>query len=155
MILQTRPSPETGQNPAFLPLDLRLVVFDHTVYYREDIQAEAGKIFQVYVYDANRVTNCCEIRPSYELYPLLTQPLNCPESERERDALDELVGQDTDERYIHCSVIDAIPALRQRPYEVIERDLSETYEAQFESAIEKMRGNPPCVMPGRSDCILV
>jgi hypothetical protein len=48
--------------------DLRIFKDDETIHWREDIQARAGRIFGVYLFDANRHVHCCELTPSYELH---------------------------------------------------------------------------------------
>lgn len=49
---------------ASLGFDIQLVVVDESRDYRDHVLELAGKVFQVYAYDANRVTHCCEITPS-------------------------------------------------------------------------------------------
>jgi hypothetical protein len=66
---------DTAEAQKILP-HFKIVVLDETEYWREEIVAKAGKIYGAYLFDANRHVNCCELTPSYELYPLYSNPLN-------------------------------------------------------------------------------
>jgi len=141
-----------------LPLDLRFVVFDETQYYRADICEKAGKVYQTYVYDANRVTYCCEITPSYMLIPFYTQAMNYLEDDAAREALDEVItlaNAEAEEHHVHCRVIDHIPNTHKRTYHLVERDMDEEYQKQFDSVLDRLRGNPPAIAAGRPDCIII
>lgn len=139
-----------------LGFDIHLVVIDESRYYRDDVLKLAGKVFQVYAYDANRVTHCCEITPSYELHPVATQALNCPESEADRETIDEMLcSAQHDAIYMQCRAVAGMSDKFRRAYHVIESQEDETYESQLESVLERIRCNPPCVAPGRTGCILI
>lgn len=141
-----------------LAMDLHFVVFDETRYYSAEIREKAGAVYQTYVYDANTVTHCCEITPSYLLVPLHTQALNYLEDDVARGALDEqltVANSEADERYVHCRVINRIPNTHKRRYHLVERDLDEEYQKQFDGVLDNLRGNPPTILPGRSDCIII
>lgn len=142
---------------ARLPIDLQLVVLDETRFYRKDVQRLAGKVLQVYAYDANRVTYCSEITPSYDLRPIETYAL--ASSELNVAEYEEVYGmlnsEPHDSHYRHCKFVDGLSHLHRRPYHVFERDMYEDYDFQVETLLENIRCNPPCIMPGRSDCIIV
>ncbi|MGF6603989.1 hypothetical protein P3T23_008744 [Paraburkholderia sp. GAS448] len=141
---------------ASLDLDIQLVVIDETRYYSDDVLYLAGKVFQVYAYDANRVTHCCEVTPSYQLHPVATQALNCPESEEEREKIDEMLRSELqDVIYMHCRTVEVMSDKYRRAHHMIDRDLDETYDKQLESVLEHIRCNPPCVAPGRAGCIVM
>lgn len=141
-----------------LPLDLRFVVFDETRYYSAEIREKAGKVCQTYVYDANRVTHCCEITPSFTLIPFYTQAMNYFEDDAARAALDEvltLANAQAEVRYVHCRAIEAIPNTHKRKYHLVERDLDEDYQKQFDSVLDHLHSNPPMIAAGRPDCIII
>ncbi|PNE59575.1 hypothetical protein A8H39_00035 [Paraburkholderia fungorum] len=142
---------------AQLPIDLQMVVLDETRFYREDVQRLARKVFQVYAYDANRVTYCSEITPSYDLraietYALTASDLNAAKRE---EVYGMLNAEPHDSQYRHCKSVDGLSSLYRRPYHVFERDTDEDYDFQLETLLEHIRCDPPCIMPGRSDCIIV
>src|SRR5687768_6276956 len=47
--------------------DFRVYRMDVTEYWNEDIQARAGRLFAVYLFDANRHVHACELTASYEM----------------------------------------------------------------------------------------
>jgi len=98
-----------------LPMDLHVIAIDETEYWTmpEHMSAVIGRIEQLYYYDANRVTYCCEMTPSYwlEAYDVRFIPKSgC------------VVGDDLDERiydtlrqhadlegtYYHCHNINGL-----------------------------------------------
>ncbi|VVE35447.1 hypothetical protein [Pandoraea terrigena] len=139
-----------------LDIDIQLVVIDETRYYSDDMRKLAGKVFQVYAYDANRVTHCCEITPSYELHPVATQALDCPESDAEREKIGEMErSAPQDVIYMHCRAVEVMSDKYRRAHHVIERDLDESHDKQLESVLEHIRCNPPLVAPARAGCIII
>lgn len=88
--------------------DIRVVAIDDTNEWHEDTQKAGGKIKTVYYFDASQITHCCEITPSYLLYPLYAFTEN-EVSEEIKEALDYGIHVENPEpRYFHCSEIDAI-----------------------------------------------
>ena len=89
-----------------------LVKIDETQYWTPDIIEKAGKIWAVYLYDADEGTFCCELTPSYFLEPLYYSPEKfiegIDEREQVEDAFDEVLRDDRG-RYFHCKDIDRIP----------------------------------------------
>lgn len=86
----------------------KIVVLNETNYWSEEMQAKAGgAIFRAYLYDATRIVHCCEITPSYELFPLYTTPWR----DDENGSVDEEIrlAEDNDVRYVHCHSINALP----------------------------------------------
>jgi hypothetical protein len=136
-------------------LNIQLIVFDESRYYADRVLELAGKVFQVYAYDSHRPTHCCETTPSFESHPVATQALNCPDSEDERDALDEMLRSTQQEPiFMHCRVVQSTSSLFRRAHYECDRDGEEEYDTQLESALERIRCNPPCVLSGRQDCVL-
>lgn len=141
---------------ASLILDIQLVVIDETRYWCKDVVQLAGKVFEVYAYDANRVTHCCEITQSYELHPVATQALNCPESKTLRENLDEMLrAAQQDPIYMHCRAVDVMSGKYRRAHHAFDRDLDYTYDEQLERVLEQIRCSPPCVAPAREGCIIL
>lgn len=143
-------------SPASLGLDIQLIAIDETRHWSKDVVQLAGDVFRVYAYDANRVTHCCEVTPSYELYPVVLEASNCPASEDKRERLDEMLRSvQQDPIYMHCRSVDLMSRKFRRPYHVIDRLLDDTYDEQFERVLEEIRCNPPFIAPGRDGCIII
>jgi hypothetical protein len=71
--------------------DFCILKFNTTKYWRENIQREAGEIYNVYIFDANRIVHAADLSPSYELHYLgPTWTASC-ESEEERSRLFEQI----------------------------------------------------------------
>ena len=85
----------------------KLVVLDETSNWPKEIVAKAEKIYRTYIFDANRAVHCCEITPSYELFPVCTTPLI---DDRE-GTLEEMLcgGEDYDVVYWHAHRLDRLP----------------------------------------------
>ncbi|WP_415912365.1 hypothetical protein [Neptuniibacter sp. QD37_11] len=83
-----------------------LVAVEETQGLSEEIQAQTGRFFVVYLYDANQQVNCCELTPSYELEPIYyvcEHPIS--------DELDQSLHEEaarSDVRYIWASSIDGM-----------------------------------------------
>lgn len=115
------------------------------------LREKAGKIFGVYIYDANKHVHCAELTPSYELYFVESQPLNVPEDEYERDAFyEDLVATDASESvyYMHVSTVDRMPEVPENgPLQAGRFILSsqepwgETSDEAIEEALEWARCN--------------
>jgi hypothetical protein len=85
--------------------DFRVFKTETTRYWRKDIRRKAGKLFAVYLFDANRHVHACELTPSYEMHyvgPTWTNSVGDRMSEtiREGDADTDLVS------YYHVRGID-------------------------------------------------
>lgn len=78
-------------------------------------QVLAGSIYGVYVYDANSVTHCCEITPSYDCRLVHSVPGEFHEDEARRENIDEALRQGDaegpDQQYTHCRGVDKLPVL--------------------------------------------
>ncbi|MGC8732665.1 MAG: hypothetical protein ACP5RC_10440, partial [Halothiobacillaceae bacterium] len=85
----------------------RMVSIVSTSGWRDDLLVKAGgAIAETYLYDENRVTHCCEITPSYEMYRVDTLPWSPDES---GDLESELrSGYDSDVIYMHTKVVDGM-----------------------------------------------
>jgi hypothetical protein len=91
----------------------KLVKFETTQNWKEDFLKDLGikKIHTWYIFNSLRVTNCCELMPSYELLPVAEEPENAhdlPRKNREifydhssLNLLDECI-------YMHCNSVDKI-----------------------------------------------
>lgn len=85
----------------------KLIRLDDTANWNiADIEKHYGKIYCVYLYDANQVTNCCEITPSYLLFPLYSYAEK-EISEAQQDVIDEN-NIYSDDMYVHCKDIDSV-----------------------------------------------
>lgn len=87
---------------------------DVTGHCREDFVARCGgKVYEVFLFDANEVTYCCEVTPSYCLYPVSLEAGDLPEEEDVRNRLfEELIDarhELEDVCYMHCRDVDRLP----------------------------------------------
>lgn len=90
-----------------VPLPL-LYFTDASRYYdTELVEKSGGKIFDVYLFDANLQVYCCSITPSYEMEFFEAVPLKGPEEPQYRDELeDDLAGANLHTervRYFDCA----------------------------------------------------
>jgi len=86
---------------------LRLILLDETKGWRDDIKEACGKIFTPYMYDENQHTYCCEVTPSYTLYPLPS----FAENEISDEMQENLMDGDNENRepiYMHVSTVNAM-----------------------------------------------
>jgi hypothetical protein len=89
-----------------VPLPL-LYFTDASGYYDQElVKKSGGKIFDVYLFDANLLVSCCSLTPSYEMEFFEAVPLKGPEEPQYRDELeDDLVGANLGEhqvKYFDC-----------------------------------------------------
>jgi hypothetical protein len=108
MLLQDRLSTENVKNKA-KTAKLRLVQFDETGEWSDEIVAKAGKIKGVYMYDANQHTYCCELMPSYTMIPLRSYADPDDDREIDDDTYYSLLFNDNNDEpsYMHVSFVDA------------------------------------------------
>lgn len=92
-----------------------LIMLDETNDWQPAIIEKTGRMFTIYLYDADEVTHCCEITPSYYLIPIdwaaekyVVDTLGDEEAEAFRGNLDEDWRTSTDPIYVHCASIDRI-----------------------------------------------
>lgn len=72
-----------------VPLPL-LYFVDATRSYSEDlVKRSGGRIFDVYLFDANLHVHCCSITPSYEMQYVDSVSAKFPDDEQDRDNLNE------------------------------------------------------------------
>ena len=88
---------------------LRIVKFDVTHFWNEEFRNEynTGGITDYCLYDANEITHCCEITPSYWIIPVHTETENFISD----DGFSELlINNDHDPLYVHCSDVEKLPS---------------------------------------------
>ena len=128
-----------------LPRDIVAVALNETRHYLIDPADKPyiDRILGVYILDRSERTHCCEITPSYSLehvYDTVVASFDCPDDIRER--LDERYAHlGGDDIYVHCSVIDALPADRIRVWRG--DDPIESDDEAMEHAREHFQGNCP------------
>lgn len=111
------------------------------------VQRAGGAIYGIYLYDALRAVNCCEITPSHELHLIGSQPASFIEDECARESLhDDLMAGDAqgdDVSYFHCAAIERMlgngSAIAGRDFG--EESAEEGYEVALEEKLEYVRGN--------------
>lgn len=84
----------------------KLVAFDETRYWNKEFLARLGiaKVMAVYLFNALSVTYCCEITPSYELWPIESHP-DVTLSDEQYDEFNEADRGCSEVAYMHCSDI--------------------------------------------------
>ena len=89
--------------------NLKLVRYDETEYWNKEFLKRIGakKVTAIYLFDANRTVRCCEITPSYELYPVTTHTDNHL-SDDDYEEFEDTVRMDKDVTYCHCAPVDEI-----------------------------------------------
>lgn len=125
-------------------VNFKIVLLDESYAYAPDFLAQCGgKIMRAYLFDALRAVHCCEITPSYELYPLDSYAAaqiadDLDETLKEMDAMtDEVI-------YMHCGRLDSMQARFPNLFydyrtEVIKED--ETWESVRDDHIEDAKCN--------------
>jgi hypothetical protein len=104
----------------FSPIDARVIALDRSQNYFIDERHKPfiARIEEVYLYDKNERTHCCEFTPSYYLIHLYTRVILTPPGEQlnalEQDEIFQAYEhEETDNCYIHCHEIDALEAKTQ------------------------------------------
>lgn len=124
----------------------KIVVRNETMYWSEEIQKKAGgAIYRAYLFDANRHVHCCELTPSYELFPLYTTAA----LDDEEGSVEEEIrcAEDNDVIYIHCRVLDHTPSAKFHDCGEWTADEDETYDELRERVEEQYRCNVAIQFP--------
>ena len=125
----------------------KVVVFDETRNWREDVVTRAGgKIFSTYLFDAGQRTYCCEITPSYDLRHLFSTPLVDDENGTVEEVLREGEAGNDNDGYYHCNAIDrdlGNTLVHDFGVELVDDDgdIAETRESLMEDYREWSQGN--------------
>lgn len=130
--------------------NLRIVALDETHFWSDEIRAKVGRIWGLYLYDANRQVHCCELTPSYELFAIRSAVGGEISEETEEDIMeaDRISGEQC--IYTRCSAIDKLPADRfiTDVWSPEEYDTDEEYMSLIDDVLEHYNGNhrdPACV----------
>ena len=123
-----------------IPRKWTAVRVDETGHCGEEFVARCGgKVHQVYLFDANEVTYCCSLTPSYGLIPVEVVAEKYPEGEATREALfDELTTamEGAEFAYMDCSTIDRLSDENKVEQVGLENDASE------DEVLEHYHGSP-------------
>lgn len=118
-------------------MSIRIVKYDETSFWRQDIAARAGKIESFYLVDTEKETFCCEIRPSYLLHFLYNRIENHQAFTEDELTEHEQNNGDTPAMYVHTtSVFDVVKDGIEPSREFDE------YDEFMEHLIENERCNP-------------
>ena len=125
-----------------IPRKWTAVRVDETRHCGEEFVARCGgKVHQVYLFDANEVTYCCSLTPSYALYPVEVVAEEYPEEEGAREALfaDLLEAMHGTESvcYYDCGVINRISEENK-----VSQMRGLAADADEDDALEFYQGNP-------------
>lgn len=123
-----------------------IVAIDETYYWHDAIVEKAGRLYGIYLYDANRHTYCCELTPSYELHfieSVTTKHID----EATYDMVMEGDRQNDSVVYYHCSTIDKVAAALKEAltkhddeYEEVD-DTGKVWDGLLDDMLEMLRGN--------------
>ena len=108
------------------------------------VRKAGGAIARTYLFDANRHVHCCELTPSYELYPVDTFPWK---DDDDGSLSDELRSHETnDVVYMHTRFVDGLPEanFHRWPEEALVVEEGETKEEVWERARESMAEHVRC-----------
>jgi len=87
------------------PLPLLYMTDASRDYKPELVERCGGKIFDVYLFDANLLVSCCSLIPSYEMEYIESVPLCGPEEPQYRDELeDDLIGANIESNTVYFDV---------------------------------------------------
>jgi hypothetical protein len=103
---------------------------------------KTGRMWGIYLFDANRQLHCCEITPSYELHFIetITEKLI---TEQVYDAIMLADRACDDVKYVHCRSIDALSADHFNDLG-LEDVRDDDYDEALEAQLEYCRGNQHC-----------
>ena len=128
--------------------NFKVVVIDESQSWNQDtLKVCGGKIQTVYLYDANMVTYCCEITPSYYLLPLYCIPAHSF-NELENEAQNYLQrGESTCEPiYMHCREVERLKQINV--FCILNGRFtnygSERYNGLINNAYDYLRSNHQC-----------
>ena len=124
----------------------RLRIVDVTKHCSDEFKALAGKVKQVFIFDANRHVHCCEITPSYEMEPLYLTAKNYHDDEKLNDKLGEMLmennAEDAEYHHVHnvnldnCRILDNVTETQWN--EFLENSDGTTEEERYDNAHRKM-----------------
>jgi len=125
--------------------DWRLVMSDVTHYWvlGDGDQEKVERIVTVYLYNKNEVTHCCEITPSYCLWPVETRAeFRDGVSDLDIDRIDGNIRRWADDEvvYVHCHALAGMTVKHKKLGSVFPGSV-ETGDEQRESLLEYLRGN--------------
>lgn len=133
--------------------DFRLYKEETTEYWSEGIRARAGKLFGVYIFDANRHVHAAELTPSYEMVYVGPTWTGHVENEEESQRLfEDILKGDSDTegvKYVHvhgldltkCETVSWDDAAWDRMVAHHDGDTEDAHKEALEKAIEHCRGN--------------
>lgn len=116
----------------------KLIALDETSYLTDQKFKETiGKLYCIYAYNPNEITNLCELKPSYYLVPLYHITKNFLSDAEYAEILNLDIGDPT---YLHCSQVDAMDPNLVHEFEM---DIDEdSTDDEFDQIYEYFVGNP-------------
>ena len=125
---------------------LKLVKIDVTHEWNKDFlkQLGSGKVYDYCLYDANQVTHCCEITPSYWLLDIYSETENClNDVQYDEFVYHNCIGEGF---YMHCAQVEQlehIAELNEYDFKYHKGQKGESeYNEQFGDVEEDLRCNP-------------
>lgn len=108
---------------------------DLTAYLDQETRKAVGRYWEIYVYNSEEVTHCCEITPSYECHPITFET----ENEIDDQMYDVLqYGMADDPIYVHCHTVDPVSRPAPAPPDQFFQEDDEEY---LQECLEYYRAN--------------
>lgn len=126
----------------------RCVAVETTQDWSDEILDEAGRIWEIFIYDSNRVTHACEVTPSYECWVvgyLSQRRLN----DKMHDDVEHALRTGDRASLYHTSSIDKLPQVALNNVRCVEAE----YEQTFDEIVDSYRFNVLPDIPAMSGLI--
>lgn len=117
----------------------KIVALNETYGLDESVKAKTGELYVCYVFDPEQRVHCCEITPSYELWPCGFYT----EKEIDDDLHSNLAAGEDNIIYTHCHSIDAMDDSFKTELEMEfdEDDMQRGDVFLLEKAVEELQAN--------------
>jgi len=124
--------------------NLKIIKIDVTHQWNENFlkQLGAGKVFDYCIYDANQVTHCCEITPSYWIVPVYSETENYLEDVQHEEFM---YSNNLEPFYMHCADVErliVIDDIENMNFEYEQSENEKEYMEEFENVEECLKCNP-------------
>jgi hypothetical protein len=120
----------------------KLVAIDETQHWNKEFLARLGvaKVMAVYLFNALSATHCCELTPSYELWPVESHPDVILSDEMDEDFREADNGC-KEITYMHCSRIQRLEQERPGLFHDFGEESVEDIEESLSDKMEYLSGN--------------
>lgn len=123
------------------------IAIEETQHWSADVTREVGRCFGLYVFNSEHQVHCCELTPSYELWPVRGEFTREPDKPGFTVDCHQDWHSTSEINYRHISNVDLDSRMVQEVH--FDPDPDHTYEQQMEEIVEYLQGNwktPPGLM---------